>query len=223
LRRNSFRAGDSEMGKLAVNAFCVGLVATFAFGLAACSKQADNGATGNTAVSSSAAGAAVASSVAAAGGQGAPAGDDGLIAQVVSVTPVNGPATAPQQVCHDEVVQRKVPPKDKHHIAGTVIGAVAGGLLGHLIGGGKGNGIATAAGVVGGGYAGNRIEKNEQDKKVENVVVHRCSTVANPGGNIVAYDVTYVYNGVTRTTRMDQDPGNVVKVDQTGAVVAAAQ
>lgn len=207
------------MSKLAVNALCVGLVTTLAFGLAACNKQPETGAAGGVAASSSAGGAAAASSVAAAGQA---AGDDGLLAQVVSVMPVNGPATAPQQVCHDEVVQKKVPPKDKHHIAGTVIGAVAGGLLGHLIGGGKGNGVATAAGVVGGGYAGNRIEKSEQDKKVENVVVHRCSAVANPGGNIVAYDVTYVYNGVTRTTRMDQDPGNVVKVDQTGAAVPDA-
>jgi uncharacterized protein YcfJ len=207
------------MGKLAVNAFCVGLVTTFALGLVACNKQADNGA-GSAAASSSAAGAAVASS-AAANGQ-ATAGDDGLIAQVVSVTPVNDPAAAPQQVCHDEVVQKKVPPKDKHRIAGTVIGAVAGGLLGHLVGGGKGNAVATAAGAVGGGYAGNRIEKSEQDKKVENVVVHRCSTVANPGGSIVGYDVTYVYNGVTRTARMDQDPGNVVKVDQTGVAVPDA-
>lgn len=209
------------MGKLAVNAFCVGLVTTFALGVTACSKQADNGTTGSAAASSSAAGAAVASSVAASG-QAVPAGDDGLVGQVVSVTPVNDPTAAPQQVCHDEVVQKKVPPKDKHRIAGTVIGAVAGGLLGHLVGGGKGNAVATAAGAVGGGYAGNRIEKSEQDKKVENVVVHRCSTVANPGGNIVAYDVTYVYNGVTRTTRMDQDPGNVVKVDQTGVAVPDA-
>lgn len=208
------------MGKLAVNAFCVGLVTTFALGIAACSKQADNG-TGSAAASSSAAAAAAASSVAASG-QAAPAGDEGLLAQVVSVTPVNDPAAAPQQVCHDEVVQKKVPPKDKHRIAGTVIGAVAGGLLGHLVGGGKGNAVATAAGAVGGGYAGNRIEKSEQDKKVENVVVHRCSAVANSGGNIVAYDVTYVYNGVTRTTRMDQDPGNVVKVDQTGVAVPDA-
>jgi uncharacterized protein YcfJ len=209
------------MGKLRVNALCVGLVVTSAMGLSACNKQPDNG-SNTAAASSSAAQATTAGSVAPAGAQVGQADDDGLLAQVVSVTPVNGTPAAPQQVCHDEVVQKKVPPKDKHHVAGTVIGAVAGGLLGHLIGGGKGNALATAAGAVGGGYAGNRIEKSEQDKKVENVVVHRCSTVANPGGNITAYDVTYVYNGVTRTTRMDQDPGNVVKVDQTGAAVPDA-
>lgn len=209
------------MGKFAVNACCVGLVATFVLGMAACSKQADNGGATNAAASSSAAAAAVAGSVAASG-QAATAGDNELLAQVVSVTPVSGPDAAPQQVCHDEVVQEKVPPKDRHRVAGTVIGAVTGGLLGHLIGGGKGNALATTAGVVGGGYAGNRIEKSEQDKKVENVVVHRCSTVANPGGNIAAYDVTYVYNGVTRTTRMAQDPGSVVKVDQTGVAVPDA-
>lgn len=198
------------MSKWVMNAFCIGMVTAFALGVSACSKQADNGASGAPA-SAGSAGMAPASSVA---GNSAGGGDDGQLAQVVSVMPVNGPGGPPQQVCHDEVVQKKVPPKDTHRIAGTAIGAVAGGLLGHLIGGGRGNGLATAAGVVGGGYAGNRIEKSEQDKHVESVVVHRCSAVANPNGNIAGYDVTYVYNGVTRTTRMDHDPGSTVRVGQ---------
>jgi uncharacterized protein YcfJ len=37
-----------------------------------------------------------------------------------------------------------------------------------------------------------------------------------------AYDVTYVYNGVTRTTRMDHDPGNQVQVEQGVVVVSDA-
>jgi uncharacterized protein YcfJ len=210
------------MSKLAANALCMSLVATFAFGLVGCSKQAGSDASnGGAAVATSVAGAASAAQVAQ---PVQPEPSDGGVqyAQVVSVTPVGQAAGAPQQVCHDEVIYKKVPPKDEHRIAGTAIGAVAGGLLGHLVGHGKGNTLATVAGAVGGGYAGNRIEANRQDHNVQAETVHRCSTVANAGGTIAAYDVTYVYNGVTRTTRMDHDPGNQVQVEQGVVVVSDA-
>ena len=40
---------------------------------------------------------------------------------------------------------------------GTGIGAVVGGVLGHQVGGGNGKKIATVAGVLLGGYAGNEV------------------------------------------------------------------
>jgi len=43
--------------------------------------------------------------------------------------------------------------------AGAVAGAVIGGVLGHQVGGGNGQTLATVAGAVGGGYAGNTLEK----------------------------------------------------------------
>ncbi|MFA7437353.1 hypothetical protein [Castellaniella sp.] len=42
-------------------------------------------------------------------------------------------------------------------IAATVGGAVIGGLVGSTIGGGSGKTLATAAGIGGGGYLGNRM------------------------------------------------------------------
>jgi outer membrane lipoprotein SlyB len=42
---------------------------------------------------------------------------------------------------------------------GVGVGAVVGGLLGNQVGGGNGRTLATVAGAVGGGYAGNEIEK----------------------------------------------------------------
>lgn len=218
------------MSKLVVNALCMGLVASFACGLTACNRQA-------SADANSAAGAATAASV-AAGAQavqpGQPPGqpvqppppqpvDDGQYGQVVSVTPVRQDVSNPQKVCHDEVINRTVPPKDQHQIAGTAIGAVAGGLLGHMVGSGKGNTLATVAGAIGGGYAGKKIEESRQQANVQSEVVRRCSTVANTSSTIVGYDVTYVYNGVTRTTRMDHDPGNRVRVEQSVSVVSDAQ
>lgn len=43
---------------------------------------------------------------------------------------------------------------------GAVGGAVVGGLLGNQVGGGNGRAAMTVIGAVGGGYAGNAIEKN---------------------------------------------------------------
>jgi outer membrane lipoprotein SlyB len=40
-----------------------------------------------------------------------------------------------------------------------VTGAVLGGVLGNQVGGGNGRKLATVAGAVGGGYAGNEVEK----------------------------------------------------------------
>ncbi len=42
-------------------------------------------------------------------------------------------------------------------MAGTIGGAVVGGLIGSTIGAGSGAVLATAAGIGGGGYLGNRL------------------------------------------------------------------
>lgn len=44
---------------------------------------------------------------------------------------------------------------------GMAIGGVVGGLLGNQIGHGNGRAVATVAGVAGGAYAGNAIERNQ--------------------------------------------------------------
>ena len=148
-------------------------------------------------------------------GGGAASADAGpRYAKVVSVDPVHSKTSNPRQVCHDETVTHTAPPRDQHQIAGTAIGAIAGGLLGNQIGGGKGKTLATVAGAVGGGYAGNRIEAHQQRGQVTTSVERKCSTVSNSSDKIVGYDVRYEYNGVTRTVRMDHDPGNRVVVQE---------
>lgn len=77
-------------------------------------------------------------------------------------------------VCENVTVQDQ--PKDSNQIAGMAIGGVAGGLLGHQVGGGKGKTLATVAGAVGGGYAGKKIQENQQAKHTH--VERRCREVA---------------------------------------------
>lgn len=196
------------MSRLMVKALNVGIAAALAVGLSACNRSADAGTQGAQA-GNEAPPAAV---------EQQPAGPQ--YAKVVSVTPVRTTTNTPREVCRDEVVSHTTPPKDQHNIAGTAIGAVVGGLIGNQVGGGNGKKLATVAGAVGGGYAGNRIENSRHKAQTTSTVERRCSTVTSSSSKIVGYDVQYVYNGVTRTTRMDHDPGDRVQVQEGVSVVA---
>ncbi|MEO9078948.1 MAG: glycine zipper 2TM domain-containing protein [Rhodanobacter sp.] len=193
------------MNRVMINILNVGIAAALATGLSACNRSAD----------------AVAAN---GGGETATSADAGVkYAKVVSVEPVRSTSNNPKQVCHDETVTHTAPPKDQHRIAGTAIGAVVGGLVGNQVGGGKGKTLATVAGAVGGGYAGNKIEQHNQQGQVSTSVERKCSTVNNPSSKIVGYDVRYVYNGVTRTVRMDHDPGDRVQVQEGVTAVSDAR
>jgi uncharacterized protein YcfJ len=196
------------MNRLMVNALHVGIATALAMGISACNRNA-----------SADAGMANGSSSAEAG----TAGDAGAkYARVVSVDPVRKTVNNPRQVCHDEVVTNSEPPKDQHQIAGTAIGAVAGGLLGHQVGGGKGKTLATVAGAVAGGYAGKKVQEHRQHANVTTSTVRKCETVNDSSTKVVGYDVHYEYNGVTRTVRMDHDPGDRVQVQEGVVAVSDA-
>jgi uncharacterized protein YcfJ len=189
------------MNSLMTHVLKASIAAALVTGVSACNRSADAGAS---------TGPADTAASADAGAQ-----DAGVkYAKVVSVDPVRTSVNNPKQVCHDETVTHTAPPKDQHRIAGTAIGAVVGGLVGNQVGGGKGKTLATVAGAVGGGYAGNRIEAHNQKGQVTTSVERKCSTVNNSTTKLVGYDVRYVYNGVTRTVRMDHDPGDRVQVQE---------
>lgn len=198
------------MNRLVVNALTVGIAATLAMSLSACNRDAS-------------ADAGAANEAASAAAPAAPADNGPKYAKVVSVDPVRKTVNNPRQVCHDEVVSHTTPPKDQHQIAGTAIGAVLGGVLGHQVGGGKGKTLATVAGAVGGGYAGKKIEQSRQHANVTTTTERRCQTVNNTSSKIVGYDVRYEYNGVTRTVRMDHDPGDRVQVQEGVTAVSDAR
>ncbi len=54
---------------------------------------------------------------------------------------------------------------------GAAAGALLGGVLGHQVGGGNGKTLATIAGAVGGGLAGNAVEKNSKTSTQYEVIV----------------------------------------------------
>jgi uncharacterized protein YcfJ len=128
-------------------------------------------------------------------------------AEVLKVTPMTKTIHTPRQECHDEQVTRQVPVKDEHQLLGTIAGAVIGGVIGHQVGGGSGRDLATVAGAAGGGYTGNRIQKNIQDRDTVTSTERRCATVYDSSEKIVGYQVRYRLNGKEASLRMDHDPG----------------
>ena len=77
--------------------------------------------------------------------------------------PVNNyqqPQYAPQQPQYAPQQHPVVNYVNDMHPVGTGVGAVVGGLLGNQVGGGNGKKLATVAGVLMGGYAGNEIAHN---------------------------------------------------------------
>ncbi len=148
-------------------------------------------------------------------------------AEVLKVTPMSKTIRTPRQECHDEQVARQAPVKDEHQVLGTIAGALIGGVVGHQIGGGSGRDIATVAGAAGGGYAGNRVQKNLQDRDTVTTTEQKCETVYDSSEKITGYHVRYRLDGKEASVQMDHDPGPRLPVhdgrlDLAGAAGGAA-
>ena len=144
-------------------------------------------------------------------------------AEVLNVKPVTQTIRTPRQECHDEVVTHTVPPKDQHRILGTVAGAVLGGVVGSQFGGGNANKALTAAGVVGGGYAGNKVQQRMQRGNTYQTTVQRCTTVTDSREDLIGYDVSYRLGDKTDKVRMDHDPGARIPVQDGQLVLSKAE
>jgi outer membrane lipoprotein SlyB len=97
---------------------------------------------------------------------------------VAKVSPKASPAPAPKvaaaPVCHDcGVIEsvRAVTKKGEGSGVGAVAGGVIGAALGNQVGGGNGRKAMTVIGAVGGGVAGNEIEKRAKSTTVHQVTI----------------------------------------------------
>jgi uncharacterized protein YcfJ len=133
-------------------------------------------------------------------------------AEVVAAKEVFETVVTPREECVDVQVKRKAPVQDKNRVTGTVIGAVAGGLIGSTIGGGSGKTLATVGGAAAGGYAGNQVQKNMQEKDVTTAVERRCKTVQDKSQKLVGYDVTYRIDSQQGVVRTSFKPGATLPV-----------
>jgi uncharacterized protein YcfJ len=151
-------------------------------------------------------------------------------ARVISSTPIYERIPVTREECWNErqrvYEDRRVTRTDTGAPigAGTVLGAVIGGAVGRQFGdSNRGKNQGTAAGAIVGGLIGNQIERDaggpsvERERvEVERVPVERnverCRNVQEVREATIGYDVRYEYNGHTFATRLDRDPGRMLRV-----------
>ncbi len=96
-------------------------------------------------------------------------------AEPVAPTQAVAPAKAAKVVCaHCGTVQSVTPVQRepaKGSGVGVLVGGALGGLLGNQVGGGDGKTVATILGAVGGGWAGNEVERRMKKETVYQVTV----------------------------------------------------
>lgn len=140
------------------------------------------------------------------------------LAHVLKVEPITRTWQVPREDCHVVEVQRQAPITSEHNTAGTLLGAVVGGVLGNQVGGGNGKKVATAAGILAGGYAGNRIQDNQQRSRTYTTTELQCSTAYDTRSETTGYNVTYLLGDERGSVRMDHRPGDTLPV-RNGRVV----
>lgn len=125
---------------------------------------------------------------------------------VISSTPVMSSAPVLQRECIDEAV----PAPRRSNGAGAVVGALFGAALGNAVGGSNRT-LATGVGMIAGAALGNHAEAQEAGREAG--TVQRCRDVTRTAQRVVAYDVVYDYQGVQRSVRMAQPPGDRILLD----------
>lgn len=145
--------------------------------------------------------------------EAATAAQQAQFADIINVVAVNEKTVIPHRECHQHTVSHRAPVRDPYQLIGTGTGAVLGGVVGHQVGKGQGRDVATVLGALAGGYTGNRIQHGMQEQDWNTSTVNRCTTVKVVTETPMGYDVTYRYNGMENTVRMDHRPsGNRLPV-----------
>ena len=74
-----------------------------------------------------------------------------------------------------------------------------------------------------GGYAGNQVQKNLQERDVVTTSERRCKTVNLKSQKLVGYDVTYRLEDKEGTVRMSFNPGKQIPVRDGQLVLSPAE
>ncbi len=124
----------------------------------------------------------------------------------------------PVKECWQETVYRR----ERHGYRGVtpeIVGGIVGAAVGNQFGRGRGRDVATVAGALLGGSIAHDIKRGRQHEHVYAEPIERCEVRSDfrTEQRVVGYHVTYRYHGRTYHTRMDDDPGNRVRVRVTVA------
>ena len=142
-------------------------------------------------------------------------------ARVVNVDPIfrNSFISIPEEQCSLQRSDR-VPVDDRHRnrhsFAPRLVGGLIGGLIGSQFGGGRGQTALTIVGAMTGAAIAVRKPsptnnaRNYRDRQTPG----HCRTVWTKQEikQVDGYRVTYRYKGQTFVRRMDEDPGNRIRI-----------
>jgi uncharacterized protein YcfJ len=138
---------------------------------------------------------------------------------VLAVNAVTQTVTGSEQVCHDQVVEKRRAERFGNK-DGAVAGAIIGGLIGSQVGGGKGKTAATVAGAVGGGFAGREIDRRHTGGQRYTDTERVCHNEPTSHQQTVGYDVQYrAPDGQVLTRREASKPGERLLLGEKDVVV----
>jgi len=130
-------------------------------------------------------------------------------AQVINVQTVYETYQVPQnrRVCTNDNRSNRYSSR-RGNGGGAVIGGIIGGLIGNRFGKGHGRDAATAAGILAGAAIGSNAKRNNYNNG------RHCYTKTEYYNEqrIAGYDVSYDYNGRTYQTRLQNHPGDRLRV-----------
>ena len=139
-------------------------------------------------------------------------------AQVVASQPVYRvvEVSTPQEQCFEEQIAINSYDGSNQSRTPLLVSTIIGGAIGNALGHNKSN---QQVGAVLGAMLGHSIGRdiirhNNQPEGVEYQTVQRCNTVyqQHEEERLVAYDVTYLYNGEEYSVRTDSDPGDQIRI-----------
>lgn len=135
-------------------------------------------------------------------------------ARVIEAEPVWQQVRIPVEndVCWNEQVQHVAPAR--RSVTPRILGAIVGGVIGHQFGGGSGQDIMTVAGAaLGASVAADQQHRSNPDR-VYSSTQRRCDTRTEwrYEDRIVAWDVTYEFNGMEHRARLNEAPGDRIRI-----------
>jgi len=150
--------------------------------------------------------------------------DDGywVSAPVLSVDPVVVERTVERPIQHcTETSAAPAPAYDDRYerrrdnrFVPSLVGGLVGGLVGHQFGGGTSRKILTVVGALAGSSIANDIARERRREQAWATPVRRCYTTyeRDTVEAVDGYHVVYEYGGQTFARRMEQHPGDEVRV-----------
>lgn len=140
-------------------------------------------------------------------------------ARVVDVDPLveRYRVAAPVQECWNETRYEDARGNGGNRNGATLLGGLVGAVIGNQFGHGSDRKVATVAGAVLGGAVGNQVGRSNEGRygdEAREYDVQRCATRHEDRyeERVVAYRVTYLYNGRRLQTELPYDPGPRMRI-----------